>query len=61
MAARSAAGGRASAEGPSLSRPQKPSSALPNQAFIASLLGQILVAQLTVTCVNVGFIADVVE
>jgi hypothetical protein len=42
MAARSAAGGRASAEVPSLPRPQKSSAALPNQAFIGILLGQIL-------------------
>jgi hypothetical protein len=34
MAERSEAGGRASAEGPSLPRPQKPSAALSNYAFI---------------------------
>ena len=39
MAARSAAGGRATAEGPSLSRPQKPSAPLPNLAFIPRLFG----------------------
>ena len=40
MAARSAAGGRAAAEGPSPPCTQKPSAALPNFVFsLASLLG----------------------